>query len=245
MAEFIFLFIIFGIAVWVLGSEAEKKMKNMEGQINERIKEDLIRHEFNSTKEYLNMKSGMGIYYDDRRKKIAVLRYRPFSTLENLILGWQFINCADIIESEVKIDNISVTKTARGSQLGGAIIGGVVAGGVGAVIGGATGSKKTSDKIKSIELQMIINDSKDPIQKAEFLKLLDPKSKDDLEVKNALASVESFHKTLSVLIKQQESDKSTLQHTTHLDELRKLSELYKDGILTEEEFNQQKIKLLS
>jgi Short C-terminal domain len=68
------------------------------------------------------------------------------------------------------------------------------------------------------------------------------------ELKNPLESIEYFHKAISVLIKQNEKETTTNNQTnvnSIADEIKKLSDLHKEGLLTEEEFNSQKHRLLT
>jgi len=87
---------------------------------------------------------------------------------DNIQYSARTFSYKDILESEVIIDGETVTKTSRTSQVGGAILGGIFAGGVGAVIGGLSGKTASKEKVKTIQLKIIVNDIKNPLQIIPF-----------------------------------------------------------------------------
>jgi hypothetical protein len=106
---------------------------------------------------------------------------------------------ADIIESEIIKDNESITKTSRGSQLGGALVGSALGGGVGAIIGGLSGSHSTNTLIKSLSLKIVVDDLNRPFYSVNFMSNNDQKSNHPL-VKQAIDDVTHWHSTVSVII---------------------------------------------
>lgn len=65
----------------------------------------------------------------------------------------------DILASEVIEEGGTVTRTQRSSQIAGTLIGGLALGGVGAIIGGLSGTTKTTknDMVTPL-LRVIVND---------------------------------------------------------------------------------------
>lgn len=167
------------------------------------------------------------------------------------------ITYRDLLSSEISVDGETVTKTSRGSQLGGALIGGLALGGVGAVIGGLSGAKKSSETVKKIDLRVSINDPKSPLHDINFK---DPESESN-GIKNPHESpmdqARHWHGLIGILIKladtedmQNEVDQSSAKETEQgkpslADELSKLSDLRDKGVLSDEEFEIQKQRLLS
>lgn len=151
----------------------------------------------------------------------------------------------DILEVEVLVDGETITKTSRGSQLGGALLGGVLAGGVGAVIGGLSGSTTSQEKVGSIQLKITVNDIKNPVILLKIFNTSTPWDKNDEELKQYSETAMEWQGLFSVIIKNGDKKVEAKAETENTsDEIRKLHELLKDGILTEEEFNNQKHKLL-
>ncbi len=88
----------------------------------------------------------------------------------------------DILESEVLIDGETISKTSRGSQIGGALLEGVLAGGVG-VIRGLSSPTTTKDTISSIQLRLTVKNIKEPIRQIKLFQSEFPLSKDHETIK--------------------------------------------------------------
>lgn len=165
-------------------------------------------------------------------------RKYPFSK----ILNFKVNDNPTIIQSPASYE----TKKSTSSMLGRALIGGILTGGVGAIVGAATAKSMTVqtaavDSTTHHNYTIIINidDISNP---TEILEIKDSRSQQ---------KVEEISGILNVIInnnKQKNILTPPVVHTqtnnTIADELIKLAELKKQGILTEEEFNHQKAKLL-
>ena len=118
------------------------------------------------TKSYIANNYESKIVLDDTNKQIglwiniiknAALMSKAFSKYDFKFI---LILFKDILSVEIIEDGVSVTRTSRRSQLGGALVGGVLAGGVGAIIGGTSGGKTTSEniiKVNDIDIHNPIN----------------------------------------------------------------------------------------
>lgn len=205
---------------------------------------------FTVTQSLVNPESRIGILLDEQRKEICLWRYANANVnqRQNIRLYYK-----DILSIEIIEDDISITKTNRISQVGGALLGGVLLGGVGAVIGGLSGKKETSkSKVKNLELKIIINDTSKPIFTISLLPdKSDGVSTEDVVYKNAKEKAYHWHAVFEAIIKQadaeeQQAEKSnTFENGSVSDELKKLAELKESGILTDDEFLQQKQKVLN
>ncbi|WJE15278.1 SHOCT domain-containing protein [Halobacillus sp. ACCC02827] len=168
------------------------------------------------------------------------------------------MNYQDLMEVEVKVDGETVTKTSRSSQLAGVAIGGLLAGGAGAVIGGLSGKTTSSEKVRSIQLNIVINNTENPFHSFEFLKVTEAK-KQDIQYKAALDMAMHWQSLLKVIIgiadKRDKQKVTNHQHMDHLfktgqvdslaDELRKMHELFSDGIISQEEYDVQRKRMLN
>lgn len=109
---------------------------------------------------------------------------------------------SDVIESRIEEDGELITKTIRSSQIGGAVVGGILAGTVGAVIGGVSAKRKTDNKIKSLNLIIVVDDTAQP---SYSINLMDKKSEYPyslVKYDDAKRKAEHWHNLISVFIKR-------------------------------------------
>ncbi|MEX0828498.1 MAG: SHOCT domain-containing protein [Haliea sp.] len=205
--------------------------------------------EFSPTQRIMGNNGDTGLAIDEERKKVVLIK--------NGVAGVDLkpITYKDVLSSEIFVDGETITKTARGSQLGGALIGGLALGGVGAIIGGLSGKKRSSEKVKRVDLRIAVNDIKSPLHDINFMDI--EGKKDGIIYKSAMDQARHWHGLIAVLIKMADNEdarKEGFQSSSEAkggstaslaDELSKLSDLRDKGILSEEEFSIQKQKLLS
>lgn len=254
-----FLGIIMVVGVFWGAIAIDKSLnKNKTNEKNEKINKlhnmQKLLKDFTVSQKYQSYDLKSSILLDEERKKVCFIFADTNKT--------ETYDYKDILESEIMEDGKTVTNTSRSSQIGGAIVGGVLAGGAGAVIGGLSGKKSSEKEINKIDLKVIVNNTKSPIKLINFLTADDidfngkpfPIKKDSPKYKSAMSSINHWHSLLGLLIKQTDSEdtgntkNNKLNENINLsvaDELNKLLQLKKEGILTEEEFNQQKQKILS
>ena len=205
--------------------------------------------DFSPTQKIMSNNGDTGLAIDENRKTIVLIN----NNLSGVNL--KLITYRDALSSEIFVDGETITKTARGSQLGGALIGGLALGGVGAIIGGLSGKTKSSEKVKRVDLRIIINDTKQPLHDINFMDI--EGKKDGIIYKAAMEQARHWHGLIDVLIKtadnedkrQERSEVSSSAENSSqaslADELAKLSDLRDKGVLSDEEFATQKQKLLS
>lgn len=212
---------------------------------------------FQSSKYILSYDLESAIALDETNKKVCLVQGSGHHQISKII------EFKDILSSEIIENDESVIKTQRSSQIGGAIIGGIVLGGVGAIIGGLSGKKHQINKIKNIDLQILINDSKHPIYKINFLSVRktssfamnndkddsDGYSKDSGKYKYCISNATKWHSILKVIINNADKENNlNIQNNNNLsvsDEIRKLKALKDDGLITDDEFISQKNKVLN
>jgi hypothetical protein len=173
----------------------------------------------------------------------------------------------DLITSEIAEDGEAVTTTSRTSQLGGIILGGMVAGGAGAAVGALSANKSTKSEIQAITLQITVNDTRNPVYYIKFLYVVEAIRKNNPEYQYAIKQVNHWHGLISVLIRRADADTqetkqqelvsavasntsreeppASIASTSVADELVKLADLLKQGLITSEEFSEMKKKLIS
>mgnify|MGYP006168380931 FL=1 len=150
---------------------------------------------------------------------------------------------SDIMQSEIIVNGSTLVKTSTTSTIGRAMLGGILTGGVGAVIGGVTGKKSHNEVVKNIDLKICINDSVNPFYKVRFLDT--ECKKGDFIYNDGYEKVEKWHGMISTFIKQSEvNENKNNSESSNVNDLLKLKELLDTDLLTREEFNEQKKKLL-
>jgi len=200
---------------------------------------------FSPSQQVVGKNGRAGFAIDEAAKLICVIR-RQAEEMEFRVLPY-----SDLVSSEICENGETVTKTSRTSQVGGVLVGGALLGGVGAVIGGLSGKTKSSQRITGMTLRVVVNDIKIPVYELTFMEA-------DLKVKKGgflYSTVEKeiyhWHSIISVLIKQADADAKALDKAgatavgSVADELAKLAQLKKEGVITQKEYDKQKTKLLA
>jgi len=241
--SWVLLSVVIGVGIGIAQAVAvSNKKKAMEKKI-----ESLP--DFSPTQKIMSNNGDTGLAIDEERKKVVLIKNGPAG------VDLKPITYRDVLSSEIFVDGETITKTARGSQLGGALIGGLAFGGVGAIIGGLSGKTRSSEKVKRVDLRITVNDTKSPLHDINFM---DIEGKNDgIIYKSAMDQARHWHGLIAVLIKMADSEDARKEgvesssqakggNTTSLaDELSKLSDLRDKGVLSDEEFSIQKQKLLS
>jgi len=166
-----------------------------------------------------------------------------------------FMN-TDIISVEIAEDEDTITKTQRSSQIARAVVGNVLAGGVGAIIGGLSGSKRTTGIVKSVVVKLIVNDIQQPNISMTFLSK--ETKRGSSAYKNALELAEKWYGMFRVLINMADKEEKIEvkqqvnqpipqndKPVSMADELQKLVALRDSGAISAEEFDTLKGRIIS
>ncbi len=171
----------------------------------------------------------------------------------------EIFNYSDIIEVSYEENGNQLYTKSAGRTVGGAIVGGVLMGGAGAVVGGLSGASKQNKEVKNMDIKILLRSTERTSYVLHF-KTVDRvlKTKDDADRKIYERFINSANRAkdvLSVIIDnakqtstpaiQQIAQPVPTPTSSVADELAKLAKLKADGILSEEEFQAQKSKLLS
>ncbi len=232
----VLMFLVFGfIALAILGyfvmPMLEKRQREMWGRLTREMR---VSHRFRPSQKFIGTDHRTGIAIDEQSKRVCLIG-EQYGRATLKVLPYR-----DVLESEVVENGVSVTKTSRGSQVGGALLGGLVLGGVGAVIGGLSAKKTTTSKVTSVDLRVVVNDTREPVHRLRF---------------PTRAQAEHWHALISVIIRQADQEdrasanapggQSAQAPVSVADELAKLSALMEKGLITQGEFQAQKARLLS
>lgn len=172
----------------------------------------------------------------------------------------EVFNYTDIIEVSYEENGNQLYTKSASRTVGGAIVGGVLMGGAGAVVGGLSGASKQNKEVKSIDVKILLRSTSrsscvlhfkdiDRVLKTKEdadRKMYETFTKNANEAKDILSVIIDNAKQIQVsapvaqpLVQQVSSPSPSVA-----DELAKLAKLKADGILTDEEFQMQKAKLL-
>ena len=206
---------------------------------------------------------------DENNKKIVFIN----ANINNIRVKTIFFN--EIQGIDISEDGTSVFNKSTSSAVGRAVVGGLLFGGVGAIVGGVTGKSKEKKTLNSYKVTIQLSDINNPTHEIEFVTdpIESGTTVGDEMMKQIKACANKLKSVLTAIIKaneiqlnlQQAQAQAILQAEVqkHLestepkaiqehngsssiaDELLKLSELHKLGVLTDEEFEVQKQKVLN
>ena len=166
----------------------------------------------------------------------------------------------EIMSVEITENNTAVASKSSARTIGGAVVGGALAGGAGAVVGGLSGDTTMKKKVSKLQVRIKLRDINNPVL---IINCFDSKSmlgmdevKSDsisgLHYKEGLEHAQQISDLVGVIIddvdraeKQKNISKSVVSSGSVAEELSKLAELRDKGILTDDEFKEQKSKLLN
>lgn len=235
----IFLLAIVG-GVW-FNIDKQKERKEQKKQ----LEEELTKLEnFSSTKKTVGAWGLIAI--DDNSKQIGIKEN------EGEIIKYPY---SDIMGCEIIEDG--KTTYRKSSTLGRAVVGGIIAGGAGAIIGGLSGKEKEKKEINNLDFKIVFKDTNKPSFKIRFFDAWEETANTKKSIKitdsvygpifqKALNNLKEWKDTIEIIIDRIDNEQKRVsnQSLSISDELVKLNELKEKGVLTEEEFQQQKKKIL-
>lgn len=143
----------------------------------------------------------------------------------------------DILDYELLEDRDSITS----GGLGRATVGALTFGATGAIVGGITGKRKTKANCTSMRIKVTLNDIAFPVEYIDLIKTTT--RKESFMYKSAIKQAQEIIAVLQV-INEMKKDTVSQKETSIADEIKKFKELQEQGIISTEEFEVQKKKLL-
>lgn len=158
----------------------------------------------------------------------------------------KLIKYESIIECKI-MENSNVVNSGG---IGRAIVGGLIAGDSGAIVGANT--RKSKNIVSSLLIRIVTKEIDEPLY---TLELLDYQIDTNKQLyanfyKQAMEFANSVYATIQAIIKDNDNTnvvetKQELNSTNGLEQLEKLAELKDKGIITQEEFEETKKRILS
>lgn len=178
---------------------------------------------------------------DEKKKLIGAYSYYEGET--------NILKFEEILDFEIFENGNSVVSSRTGST----IAGGLLFGGLGAMAG-ASGSRTISDNCSTLKLNIYTNKVQNSVITLDCLEKSIPKTSNEYEeLKNIINKMIGFLKIAREDNRQkerQEDKKVIIENTeeikqgTQLSSLKELAELKEQGIITEEEFQESKKRIL-
>lgn len=231
----------------VLDAKAGKVLRvdGKEGIINKKV--------FDLASEY-NKKTGK----EFTKGKLSLKAYNDYAFITDDVNGYVFIVTSSKTHFLLYSDVVSIAYEENGSDvynksLGGAVVGGLLFGGVGAIVGGSTAKATQNKEVSEMAIKILKRDTNDPnirlmIYSGPVLKTKETLAKTTYgELMKEVAGIKDIFAVIIDLGEAKKQEVSNANHTAGsiADELTKLAKLKEQGILTDEEFDVQKSKLLN
>ena len=243
LVVFVFIvLIVFVGAIIAFASSSQKEKERMEA-----IKQTISSTpDFSVTRRVDGLQGRYSFLVDETRRKIMIVRgtTRVIIPFQNII-SVQLIENNDIIEQK-----------SLGSTIGRTVVGGFLAGGAGAIVGGLSATAKQKKAVSSVKVKILLRNSTEPsitigcFNASTMTAEGKPISPDDDLYGLGFQHANTITDCISVIIDSEQHqadnlDQAHLQVYSLADELLKLADLKNNGLLTEQEFLDQKAKLLS
>jgi hypothetical protein len=189
---FLFMFIpLVGIPLAVTGIAAKRSQKQGFGNLHKALASE----GFHPSHE-IQLLNG-ALFIDDCNRKICVAidetasngEYRHFVYLADKILACSIVS-----------DGEEITAASTSSTVGRALVGGLLFGGVGAIVGGATASRIGKEKIKSLELKLLVNDERQSSHRMRFFSNSKSVDASSILVKPHLEQIEKWQVLIELLM---------------------------------------------
>lgn len=247
MGYFIVILLVVFVIIGITKAKDDEKRKKERGE--EMKKRISSMPDFTPSTKIVGVDNLYTFMVDNTRKKICYI-----NSIGKRIIPFDKILKVELIENGTTISSKSTIRT-----VGGSLIGGAIAGGAGAVVGGLSGNSKNIKKISSVQVKITIREINDPsfiidAFNAQTMtiegKPIKPDSLEGYKYKQGLTHANRIVDILRVVIDEVDNHSNITanniqQNTSIADELKKLADLKRDGILTQEEFDIQKAKLLN
>lgn len=242
---FILLFLFF---IFVSIKRNEETVKENEKQVTKKLDNKNFKATRVITSYQTERKNEIRI--DSKGKKIAIVQLLPYQKIITL-------KFSDIVDCEILEDSNTVMK----GGVGRAVVGGAIAGGVGAIVGANT--RKSKNVVNSLKIRIVTQNVSNSLVMIDLI--TSETNKETTEYKNAIDFANKVYATIISIINSNEritndnvdnnenatktaskkNKKTNSESSNNLEKIKQLAELKDKGIITQEEFEESKKKILS
>lgn len=217
------------------------------------IKKDFISKKTGDVSYITKKTIGSYVFLMDDYFKVLVI-------ISPLISSEKILNYSDIVNVTYEEDGNTLFSKSMKRTIGGAIVGDILMGGAGAIVGGLSGDTSQNKKVQSMNIKILVRSTITPSVNLpinlmdETFNTRDKKSKETYstrikeanEIKDLISVIiDSSNQQSSIPATSTQKIEEPKQKTSIADELVKLAQLKDAGILSEEEFQEQKKKILN
>lgn len=244
----VIIVIVFGVVGGVLQANSNRKHEDERREVMTNALANVP--DFKPSIKIVGVNSLYTVAFDDEQQKMLYL-------IGQIGQSPAVFNYEDIISVQLLEDNHTVSEKSTGRTIGGALVGGVLAGGAGAIVGGLSGSSKNLNLHSSVKVKILLRNASTPSITIDCFNAMTmtvegkPVKDGSMEYytyKEGLDHANRIVDRVSVIIDAVDRANNTAMaqgpSASTADELAKLAALKEKGILTEEEFAEQKKKLL-
>lgn len=216
-------------------------------------------------KDYISKKTGEAPFLTKRTIGSYIFLmdnfFKVLVIISPLISSQIIVNYSDIINVAYEEDGNTLFSKSMARTVGGALVGGALIGGAGVIVGGLSGDTSQNKKVQSMSIKILVRSTTTPSVNlpinliGETFNTKDEKSKKTYKTRiqeaNAIKDLISViidnlsQQSTTTLTSSDQKNEEPKSQTGIADELAKLAQLKDSGVLSEEEFQQQKKKLLN
>ncbi len=212
----VIVLLIFAGAIFLIIKAIQAIGKNSQNKKSNVLFVQQKLNEFNPDKKYINPTNKSAIAFNEAKRQLLIVDKKHFNNLYEAMAYekstgrnhkefWATtIEFANILQSEIKTDDQTISKKSTSRTLGGVLVGGALLGGAGAIVGGLSGAAKNFSKTKSIDLVITTKTLSDPIIKFRFFDSPQQVSSSSSMVKYALDNAEQWQSIISIIIDQED-----------------------------------------
>src|SRR5699024_2115573 len=165
-----FMFVIITLIIYfALNQIPFIKESNKAPEVNKKRLDEIISKSGAKGEKFILPNCLSAAILDKEKEKVYIYSVKERDLNNQCSYKYHSFDFSDIIEAETIINNTTVTKTSRGSQIAGTAIGGALLGGVGVVIGGLSGTKVGDENILEAKIKLTIDNISKPVHNIIFL----------------------------------------------------------------------------
>jgi hypothetical protein len=211
--EWILLFIGLGIVAAIISNRPKKNSaSSILKQNQDRLFQQINNLNTEDRKDFVARDFSGAMIYDEVNRKLHIVNSKFKNADKIHTFETNSYNLNEIMESEVLINQNSISKVNKSQLLGSVAAGGLIFGGFGAIVGALTADKSNIEYVKEVNLKIKTEDVDNPIHTVNFLRNEDLYTmdiikqgfhKDSSEVRAALMNVEKWQGIMETLIRKQ------------------------------------------